>query len=92
MRGDPYPSRFYPRVMDEPELDGDEAPASLIPALDRDLRQMLSFLLAAYLLFALLFILTTQANAAPTESDAGSPAALMVAGESCAGLDRLALQ
>lgn len=92
MRGDPYPSRFYPRMMDEPELDGDELSAPLLPALDRDLRQMLSFLLATYLLFALLFALTTQANAAPTESDAGAPAALWVAGESCAGLESLALQ
>lgn len=89
MREDPYPSRFYPRIEDDASFSGDSAPVAGLFRNDHDLRRMLSFLLATYLLAALLFALTTQANAAPLNS-AAAPAAWTVSGEGCAGMGNLA--
>lgn len=80
MRDDPYPCRFYPRPDREPELDGGEFIVTIRPTQDQDLRRILSFLLAAYLLFALLFFVTTRANPAPLVFSPDTPA-LATAGE-----------
>lgn len=90
MREDPYPSRFYPRIEDDTSFGGDSAPVAGLFRNDHDLRRMLSFLLATYLLVALLFALTTQANAASLRGDAAAPATWTVAGEGCAGMGNLA--
>lgn len=92
MRDDPYPCRYYPRLMEEPELDDNGVSVVALPALSRDLRRMFSFLLATYLLLAALFALTTQANAAPVGSDAAAPTALHMAEEPCGHMGTLALR
>ncbi|MCC6166871.1 MAG: hypothetical protein IT329_06545, partial [Caldilineaceae bacterium] len=89
MRDDPYPSRFYPRLEDNTSFGGDSAPVAGLFRNDHDLRRMFSFLLATYLLVALLFALTTQANAAPLNS-AAAPAAWTAAGEGCGAMSNLA--
>lgn len=91
MREDPYPCRFYPRMEDDSSYGGNTSVVGLFRN-DHDLRRMLSFLLATYLLVALLFALTTQANASTLNSDAAGHAAWVVAGESCAEMSGLALK
>lgn len=80
MRDDPHPCRFYPRADREPEFDGGKFIVTIRPTQDQDLRRILSFLLAAYMLFALLFFMTTRADPAPLVFSTDMPA-LAAAGE-----------
>lgn len=93
MRDEPYPSRYYPRLEEDIALDmGDVAAGPVpgaaavpLPSLSRETRGLLSALLALYLLVAILFALTSRAEAAPSSSvEAAAGPVFMLAGKECA--------
>jgi hypothetical protein len=90
MRDDPYPSRYYPRLEEEPLLDATEAPISALAPLRREARGLISTLLALYLLVAILFVFSNRAEAAPLNSAPAAAPAWSVMGESCVGEASLA--
>jgi hypothetical protein len=89
MRDDPHPSRYYPRLEEEPLLDADASVSALAP-LRREARGLISTLLALYLLVAILFVFSNRAEAAPLNSTQSAAPAWSVMGESCMGEASLA--
>lgn len=105
MRDAPYPSRYYPRLEEDILLDMSDvtdgpvlsATAAPLPSLSRETKRLLSALLALYLLVAILFALTSRAEAAPASSTSSSVEAAAgpvytLAGGDCAHEMSLALR
>lgn len=77
MRDDPYPARFYGRLLDEPftgatTLSLPHDGAETFP-FQHPLSRVLLLLMTLYLCFALLLIFVVSSYAAPSESATMSP-------------------
>lgn len=87
MRDDPYPSRYYPRVQQEPTLSSTaaELPERFSP-LQRYTLRLLLFLIICYALLGLLMLLSPGSYAVPMDAPAVLEPAWDCAGTKLAGL------